>query len=52
MFLCDKCHNPDKHFGHDSYGACEVCSRVTNCIDCHYQSCDAKKEKKNERRNR
>ncbi len=46
MFLCDKCHDPNKHFGHNSYGPCESCGKVSNCIDCHYGKCDAPKAAK------
>lgn len=43
MFLCNKCHEESncrfKFAGleklYTSYDRCEVCGKVTECIDCH-----------------
>lgn len=36
MFLCDKCHDPEKCWGMSrSYGRCEMCAQTASCIDCH-----------------
>jgi hypothetical protein len=47
MFLCDNCHDATKHPAiFRSRGQCECCGKVANCIDCHYQVCNAPKPKK------
>jgi len=38
MLICSKCHTPNicdyVHPGFRSLGACEVCEKVKECIDC------------------
>jgi hypothetical protein len=47
MFLCDKCHDANKHIDlFRSNGRCEGCGKVRLCIDCHYPVCNAPKTKK------
>jgi hypothetical protein len=42
MFLCKECHKEDEekygclfdlHWS-KSYGKCEICGKVTDCVDC------------------
>lgn len=42
MFLCKKCHEqdikdgcPDDHFS-GSYGKCEGCDKIRECVDCKF----------------
>jgi hypothetical protein len=36
MFLCEKCHKDCGCFTMSgSYGPCEGCRKVANCVDCH-----------------
>jgi hypothetical protein len=44
MFLCDRCHDPQRHVGlFRSRGKCESCWKVADCIDCHDYHCEPQK---------
>jgi hypothetical protein len=47
MFLCDNCHDPNKHMPmiFRSRGACEGCGKKANCIDCHSVDCKPPEKK-------
>lgn len=39
MFICRRCHNKNEKHDYDShfawsYGPCEVCRLVRECVDC------------------
>jgi hypothetical protein len=41
MFICKGCHGKGKQYGCQfddhyglSYGACEICRKTDNCVDC------------------
>ena len=42
MFLCSQCHYKTGckrlHLFNTSYGACEACGKITNCVDCSAKS--------------